>query len=334
MLTERRRQVLEALVHEYIAYATPVGSRTLAERYDLGFSPATIRNELATLEETGYLSSPHTSSGRIPTDAGYRCFVDSLLSRDDDVRPAEDLDGLAITADEADDLFTQTCAFLSRVTDCLSVVLAPSFERVFLKRITLVSLSPRNALIVLVTENGQVENRHVFFSDEVDAARLSHIEELFNSLFGGRARTDVCSYSHEDVLKAAHDPIAALVLDEVIDMLVEHGTEKVRHLGISSLLAQPEFSDSRHAIPVVMLLEDDATLVSLLDGLEADEDALTVRIGHEMGTDTLRGLSVVLKSYDSDGARGLVSVIGPTRMDYAKAIPAVEHVSHIFERTL
>lgn len=334
MLTERRRQVLEALVSEYIAYATPVGSHTLVERYNLDFSPATVRNELANLEKTGYLASPHTSSGRIPTDAGYRIFVDSILDDDTECKDVSELNGLSAKADEFDEFVKRTCSFLSKMTDCLSVVLAPSLERVSLKRLSVVPLTTHDGLVVIVTNDGKVVNRHISFGADVEPERLASIERLFNNIFAGLSRQEMCGTTHEEILDAAHDPLAALILDETIDMLVEHSTEQVRHLGVSSLLAQPEFAESRHAIPLVMLLEDDDMLVSLLDAIETDDSIPTVRIGHELKNKALNGISIVSKGYKSDGAQGLVSVIGPTRMDYAKAIPAVDRVSRIFERTL
>ncbi|MGN0034490.1 MAG: heat-inducible transcriptional repressor HrcA [Coriobacteriales bacterium] len=332
-LTERRRAVLMALVNEYIASAAPVGSRTLAERYDLGFSSATVRSELASLEETGYLASPHTSSGRVPTDAAYRIFVDALLADGEALRPALELDDVEETADRTGDLVNSVCTSLSRATRCLSVVLMPSLAQLYLRRVSLVYLDSHQTLMVLVTQDAQVLNRHVSYSDEVDEERLSDIERLFNELFSGHGRDKVCNTAPEEVLRAAHDPLASVLFDALVSMLADHTTDLVRHLGVSMLLSQPEFKDPSQVMPLVMLLENDATLVGLLDELETD-DALIVRIGHEISDESLHGFSIVLKGYASDGVRGVVSVIGPTRMNYAKAIPAVSRASQMFEEVL
>ncbi len=334
MLTERRLKGLEARVHEYVAFATPVGSRTLVDRYQLGFSPATVRSELANLEETGFLVSPHTSSGRVPTEAAYRIFVDMLLSQHGQFRPVHELETLAEDAGDADDLVKRTCAVLSHVTNCLSVVFIPAIDRAYLKRISLVSISPHLGIIVLVTVDGQVLDRQVAFGEEVSVERLSKVEGLFNELFAGADESQLVRFDHEEIMRAAHDPLAALLLDEVTSLLANDAVGEFHHQGVQALLSQPEFADSRHAIPVFMLLEDGDALMHLFEGIEDDDMLPTVRIGHEMGDGTPSGLSVVLKAYGDGSSRGIVSVIGPTRMDYAVAIPAIETVTHIFNEAL
>jgi heat-inducible transcriptional repressor len=333
VLTERRHDVLMALVNEYIARALPVGSRTLTDRYDLGFSAATVRSELATLEETGYLTSPHTSAGRVPTDAAYRIFVDTLLSDDRMCQPVRELDDIEQSTEDVDDLVQAVCTTLSRMTNCLSVVFLPSIARIHVKRVSLVRLDSHCILVVLVTESAQVLSTRMSTEEEVDEERVARVESLFNELFSGFDRNAVCNVAHEEVLQAAHDPLAVFLFDAIVNLLSAHTVEQVRHLGVSLLLAQPEFQDARHAIPLVMLLEDDSTLVKLLDDLESD-DALSVYIGHETGNEALAGLSIVLKGYASDDEHGVVSVIGPTRMNYAKAIPAVSRASKMFEEVL
>ena len=158
MLSDRRQKVLAALIEEYVARALPVGSRTLTERYQLGVSPATVRNELSVLEDGGYIAQPHTSAGRIPTDQGYRAFVDDLLSQEggeqEDERCQEAADKLRKSASELDDLVEQTSEALTRLTDCLSIVLAPSVLDLHIKQLSLISLTPTNALVVVVTEDG------------------------------------------------------------------------------------------------------------------------------------------------------------------------------------
>ena len=157
MLSDRRQRVLAALIEEYVARALPVGSRTLTEHYQLGVSPATVRNELSVLEDGGYIAQPHTSAGRIPTDAGYRAFVDNLLVSGlapDEARYGAVVEELRRSATELDALLERTSAALARLTDCLSIVLAPSVLTLRIKQISLISLSSYRALVVLVTEDG------------------------------------------------------------------------------------------------------------------------------------------------------------------------------------
>ena len=188
MLSDRRQRVLAALIEEYVARALPVGSRTLTERYALGVSPATVRNELSALEEEGYISQPHTSAGRIPTDFGYRTFVDALIA-DGLVAPGEEhrrhVQELRSCAQELDSLMERTSAALARMTDCLSIVLAPSVMSLSIRQITLVSLHDFAALLVLVTEDAQVLNRQMEFSAPVTVEDLSAAQRYLNQLLVG-----------------------------------------------------------------------------------------------------------------------------------------------------
>ena len=233
MLSDRRQRVLAALIEEYVARALPVGSRTLTERYRFGVSPATIRNELSALEEEGYISQPHTSAGRVPTDFGYRTFVDGLIesgSISEDTADAEALGRLRETAKELDDLLERTSAELAKFTDCLSIVSGP--ER-------------------------------------------------------------------------AHP----------------------RRLGIMSLMRQPEFAYTEALLPIMQVLEDDTILLHVLDTTVPSDDGPQVRIGRENEAEQLSGVSVVACRYGCGPDGGIVAVIGPTRMDYNKALTAVRIAS-------
>ena len=183
MLSERRQRVLRALIEDYIEYALPVGSRTLTERHRLGVSPATVRNDLSALEDAGFIQQPHTSAGRVPTDAGYRTFVDELLSSGlaEEERPHQAMvDELRASASELDALMERTSAALARLTNCLSIVMAPSVLAGRIRQITLVSLSPWQAIVIVVAEDGQVVNRTVTFADEVSADELASARTLLN----------------------------------------------------------------------------------------------------------------------------------------------------------
>ncbi len=324
MLSDRRQKVLKALIEEYIAYAHPVGSRTLVDRYGLGVSSATIRNELSVLEEEGYLASPHTSAGRIPTDAGYRAFVDDLLSEErcspDD---EEAYSQLREAASRVDDCIEQTSVALARLTDCLSVVLSPSLLNMAVRQVSLVSLTPCRVLIVIVTQDGQVFNRSVEFYDEVASDDLAAVQNAMNAMFVGHSVSDVrvsVQHSRADVLSS---PLARVIMDEMLICLNEASAAKSHRLGLSSLLKKPEFSDSRAALPVLQVLEDDTVFMALFDDADHHDDGLTVRIGHENRSEDLSGVSVVAAQYGPVGGEGIVAVIGPTRMDYSRVIRAV-----------
>lgn len=324
MLSDRRQRVLQALIEDYIVHAQPVGSRTLVDRYRLGVSPATVRNELSVLEDEGYLTSPHTSAGRIPTDAGYRAFVDDLLE-DEFGEEAEGgaFDELRDAASKMDDLMEKTSAALTRLTDCLSVVLAPSLLGTAVKQVSLVSFTSHRALMVVVTDDGQVLDRHVEFADEVSSDELAVVQNALNEVLSGKPMAQVRGMARTNVSDALSSPLARIVVDELVACLNEGESDRAYRLGISSLLNKPEFSNASAALPVLQVLEDDTVLMHLFDDVAESDNAIEVRIGSENESSKLAGVSVVAAQYGSCGSSGIVAVIGPTRMDYSKVIKAV-----------
>lgn len=326
MLTDRRQRILRALIEEYVACALPVGSRTLTERYCLGVSSATVRNDLSALEDAGFIVQPHTSAGRIPTDAGYRAFVDELLASGAvaEEGPYRDVAAqLRATAGELDGLMERTSEALARLTDCLSIVSAPSVLASHIRQLSLISLASRQALIVVVTEDGQVVNRTVTFAEEVAPDELASVQSLINKVFAGRAPNEVRERLDAAAIEELRAPLARLIVDEVLACLEEGGLAHTYRLGLSALMRKPEFSDASSLAPVMEALEDDSTLLHVLDDAPCEDDSLLVRIGRENGTDELQRVSVVAAKYGRGEAEGFVCVVGPTRMDYTRVIQAV-----------
>lgn len=334
MLSERRRRVLQALVEEYIASATPVGSRTLVERHDLGCSPATVRNELAILEETGYVVQPHVSAGRLPTDIGYRSFVDVLAESDLAAADIEAMRGAVRgSAFELDDLMRETSVALTQLTNCLAVVLAPSVTMTRVKRIDLLSLAPRRALFVLITESGQVVNRTVELTADAVPERLAEVERSLNSAFDGKRAAEIRPLRSALEDASGEDGLVALVVDEILDALEEADRDRLYHVGVPALLAQPEFQHAGRARPLIEFLEDS---IAVLEALSAvlSSTGVSVSIGHENRRVELGNLSIVATNYGAGDADGIVGVIGPTRMDYQRAMTAVRVVADGLSDTL
>lgn len=323
MLSDRRQRVLAALIEEYVSHALPVGSRTLVEKHHLGVSPATVRNELSILEDAGYITQPHTSAGRIPTDYGYRSFVDDLLANEsaDDIddSTAEAVRKLRETASELDQLFEQTSSALAQLTECLSIVVPPSALSLQVKQVSFVLLSPRRVLIVAVTEDGQVLNRSVDFTEDVSADTIANAQSIANDLVAGRKISEITT-SIDDA-RAATNPFAALMINELMQCL-KQGDQTRAQAGLTTLMQKPEFSNSQSLIPVLHMLEDDTVLMQIVAGTQQAPDTM-VRIGHENESEELQGVSVVASRYGHGGSEGIVAVIGPTRMDYAQVIGAV-----------
>ena len=283
-------------------------------------------NDLSALEDAGFIQQPHTSAGRVPTDAGYRTFVDELLLSGlaEEERPHRDMvEELRSSASELDALMERTSAALARLTNCLSVVMAPSVFAGRIHQITLVSLSDWQAIVIVVAEDGQVVNRTITFTEEVSADELAGAQNLLNRVLVGQSARDVRRSLDANTVEALSDPLVQLIIDEVIDCLGESDGNRAHSLGISSLLRQPEFSDAKALLPVMEVLEDDRVLLHTFDETAQEGGPVMVRIGHENPASELAGVSIVACPDGRGEADGIVAVIGPTRMNYASAIRAV-----------
>ncbi|MGI6591352.1 MAG: heat-inducible transcriptional repressor HrcA [Eggerthellaceae bacterium] len=324
MLSQRRQQVLTALIKEYVAKALPVASRTLVDHYQLGVSSATVRNELSHLEDDGYILQPHTSAGRVPTDFGYRSLVDNLL-KDEKVQEndetTEALRQVRENARELDDLLEQTSDVLARLTDCLAIVLPPNALSLQVKRISLIVMEGHLVLMIVVTEEGQVLKRSIEFADSVVPEDIDKIEGLMNRVFAGKSFTAMRDEIDSDAVAAFQDPLARVMLSEMFALLQDGEGGHMHRLGLTTLMRQPEFSASQMLVPLVTRLEDDSLPVTILDATR-DED-MVVRIGHENKDSALDNLSIVAARYGTGDDAGFVAVVGPTRLDYDKVIRAV-----------
>lgn len=330
MLSDRRQIVLRALIEEYIARALPVGSRTLVERYNLGISSATVRNELSLLEEMGYLAQPHTSAGRIPTDFGYRAFVDELLSESD---PDNGEDALARelreSASDLDDLMDRTSQALARFTDCMTLLVPPRILSVDIRLINLVLLTPQRLLTVIVTEDGQVFDRQMDLTRDYSQDEIGKTQEALNNILVG---TSLSSTSGELPLGASgvHDELFRMVMAEILACLKDQNAIKAHPLGISHLLGKPEFSDSSCLMPVLEELEGDTMLLRVFNDAAASEEPV-VRIGHENDSEALSSVSLIANRFGEAEHSGLILIVGPTRMDYSQVLKAVRAARNVLK---
>lgn len=330
MLSDRRQIVLRALIEEYIARALPVGSRTLVERYNLGISSATVRNELSLLEEMGYLAQPHTSAGRIPTDFGYRAFVDELLSESD---PDNGEDALARelreSASDLDDLMDRTSQALARFTDCMTLLVPPRILSVDIRLVNLVLLTPQRLLTVIVTEDGQVFDRQMDLPRDYSQDEIGKTQEALNNILVG---TSLSSTSGELPLGASgvHDDLFRMVMAEILACLKDQNAIKAHPLGITHLLGKPEFSDSSCLMPVLEELEGDTMLLRVFNDAAASEEPV-VRIGHENDSEALSSVSLIANRFGEAEHSGLILIVGPTRMDYSQVLKAVRAARNVLK---
>lgn len=331
MLNDRRRTVLSALVDEYIARVQPVGSKVLVERYHLGCSPATVRSELAALEETGFVFQPHTSAGRIPTDSGYRVYVDDVVAEGTAGLPALEAEGVrryyAEVEHEITDLLRETSALLSRLTSYVAVVAAPTLRRARIRRVTLVPMGSRRALVVVVTDSGQVANRTIDFRMDIEPGALARVEAFLSQSLDGSVGDETDKARHvAEAFVGPEAEIAVSIVEAVLDCLAEADEDRVLTGGVSALLAHPEFNDPATFRPLVGLLENGMSMLQVLSDVMRTPD-VEVRIGHENPSVALEHASFVAARYGEGDSGGIVGVIGPTRMDYRRAMSAVRTIS-------
>lgn len=333
---ERRLAVLRAIVEDFVASEEPVGSKALVDRYELGVSSATIRNDMAALEEEGYIAQPHTSAGRIPTDKGYRLFVDRLAS----VRPLSPAERRAIHSflDEAvdlDNVVERSVRLLAQLTRQVAIVQYPSLGRSRVRHVELVALSPRRVLLVLIADTGRVEQRVVESPVEVDDPMLSDIRTRLNSVLGDKTFAEVQdSIDGIDEQSTPRErPLVSILVATLIEAAVEQVEERVVVGGAANLARYGrDFPQSVH--PVLEALEEQVVLLRLLGEATATEQ-VHVRIGHENEFEGMATTSVVTSGYGPPNrALAHLGVVGPTRMDYPGSMAAVRAVARYLGRIL
>ncbi|WP_265522071.1 heat-inducible transcriptional repressor HrcA [Oerskovia flava] len=336
MSEERRLDVLRAIVEDYVATREPVGSRVLTERHNLGVSPATIRNDMAALEDGGYIAQPHTSAGRIPTDKGYRMFVDRL-STVKALTPPEKraIETFLNQAVDLDDVVARAGRLIAQLTGQVAVVQYPSLRRSGLRHLELVPVGERRLLVVIITDTGRVEQRTLELSSAPDEATLAELRARLNIAAAGKRLTELAGGFGEVVESVSPEDreVARAVAAVVAETLTEESEERIVLAGTANL-AQAGMRFEHALRPVLEALEEQVVLLGLLTEMAADS-GVSVRIGHETQLERLVETSVVTSGYGSDGdAVALIGSIGPTRMDYPGTIATVRAVARYLSRIL
>jgi heat-inducible transcriptional repressor len=327
-LDDRKLAVLRAIVQDYVGTEEPVGSKALVERHNLGVSSATVRNDMAVLEEEGYIHQPHTSAGRVPTDKGYRLFVDRLT----EVKPLSTAERRAIMsfldhAVDLDDVVARTVRLLAQLTRQVAVVQYPSLTRSTVRHVELVALTPTRVMLVLITDTGRVEQRIIECPVQVGETTLAELRTRLNAIAGGQRFAEVPRLLENlpESFEAAERPVVSTVLATLFEALVEQTEERVVLGGTANLTRFPHDFPFTIA-PVLEALEEQVVLLRLL-GEQADS-GIRVRIGHENAYEGLNSTSVVSVGYGSgDETLAKLGVVGPTRMDYAGTMGAVRAVA-------
>jgi heat-inducible transcriptional repressor len=325
---ERKLEVLRAIVEDFIATSEPVGSKSLADRHHLGVSPATIRNDMAALEDEGLIAQPHTSAGRVPTDAGYRVFVDRLTS----VKPLSAAERRAIetfleNAVDLDDVLHRAVRSLAQLTRNVAVVQYPSLSRSRVRHLELVALSPSRLMLVLITDTGRVEQRVVELPGSVSEEAVAELRTTLNSRLRERLLAEAPQIV-SDLPNTVVPELRGLVItltSVLLETLVERHSDRIVLGGTANLTEHTlDFPAIR---PVLEALEEQVVLLRLLDQ-SVHSSQIVVRIGNENLHEALQSTSVVTSGYGVGGsALGAVGVLGPRRMDYAHTMARVAAVA-------
>ncbi|AWB96844.1 heat-inducible transcriptional repressor HrcA [Agromyces badenianii] len=337
MVSERSLAVLRAIVQDYVASREPVGSKSIVERHAFGVSAATIRNDMALLEEEELIAAPHTSSGRIPTDKGYRVFVDQLT----DIRPMSAAQRQAIEtflgeSSDLDELLARTVRLIAQLTNQLAVVQYPSFGSARVRHVELVSLAPDRVLCILISDSGQVEQRLAELEQPVDEQTLGALRSRLNEIAGGRSMAEAAEALSGEIDNV--DPHHAAMLHTLAVTLAEQARvqrqDRLVVAGAANLVrTEQDFAGS--ILGVIEAIEEQVVLLRLFGEMATDEHAVTVRIGRENASFGLGETSVVSSAFAIPGRDiSRLGIVGPTRMDYSNSMAAVRAVARYLSRTL
>jgi heat-inducible transcriptional repressor len=330
-LDDRKLEVLRAIVEDYVATQEPVGSKALVERHQLRVSPATIRNDMAVLEEEGYIRQPHTSAGRVPTDRGYRLFVDKL-SRIKPLSPAERraIERFLVGAVDLDDVVHRTVRLLAQLTRQVAVVQYPSLIRSCIRHLELVSISTTRLMFVMITDTGRVEQRLVELPEPMSNDDVMRMRAAINETFGGARLSETPQLVQgliDESEPALRAPLAALS-SVLLETLVERSEERIALAGTANLTRGGILDFQGSLRPILEALEEEVVLLKLIGSAEPDPTVTRVLIGDENEIEHLRGTSVVSTGYGpGQTIVGGMGVLGPTRMDYPGTIATVSAVA-------
>src|SRR6478609_2809003 len=337
MVEDRKLAVLRAIVEDYVATQEPVGSKALVDRHRLGVSPATVRNDMAALEEEGFITQPHTSAGRIPTDKGYRLFVDRLttlkpMSTPEKRAIATFLDG----AVDLDDVVQRSVRLLSQLTRQVAIVQYPTLSRSTVRHIEVVALAPSRLLVVLILSTGRVEQRLVELATDLDDEAIAELRALVNRVANGEVIAE--ANAALAALVADSDgpvsPATRAVVDALLDAMSDHRSDERILVGGAANLARYGDSFDSAVRPLLEALEEHVVLLKLFGDATTGEP-VTVRIGHEGPYQELASTSVVASGYGpGEESLARLGIVGPTRMDYPGSMAAVRAVARYVSRIL
>ena len=331
-LSERKVKILQAIIRNYLETGEPVGSRTISKYTDLNLSSATIRNEMSDLEEMGYILQPHTSAGRIPSDKGYRLYVDTMMEQKD--REIEEMKEVMVQKeDKMDQLLKQVAKLLAVNTNYASMITTPTIHTNKLKFIQLSRVDVNQLLAVVVVEGNVIKNNIIHTAEELDDETLLKLNILLNTHLNGLALEEINLGMISSLKQQAgiHSEIVADVSDAIAESIHAEEDLEVYTSGANNIFRYPELADQQKASSIINTFEEKQLLTELVQENLSDENntGIQVYIGEETPIQSMKDCSVVTATYElGEGMRGTIGIIGPTRMDYDKVIGTLKTITH------
>lgn len=330
-LTEREKNILRYVIQQFILTALPVGSRNITKKYDIGFSPATVRNIMSDLEESGFIGHPHTSAGRVPTDKGYRFYVDTLMEKQ--VLHSSEIGminkSLETNLSETDELLKITSQLLSSITHQIACVTYPKFDSGILEKIQIIQLTSTRILVVISIKSGMVKTITLEINSDLKNSQVESVQQLLNERLSGftfKEIRDTFKDRFKDV-EESQKPIIRLFIDSVDKIFKDdYSNEKVFITGAKNVLKHPEFENPEKFQSIIELIEDKDIIIHILDKNFAN-DQIIISIGSENDNQRLNEYSFISKKYTMGDVSGTLGIVGPKRMEYSKVVSIVDYMA-------
>jgi len=339
-LNDREKNILRYIIQQFVLTASPVGSRNITKHYNIGLSPATVRNIMSDLEDSGYINHPHTSAGRIPTDKGYRTYVDSLISIKKLSKAEQGFidHGFENISQETDELLKLTSKLLSKITHQLACVVYPNFNSAILQKIQLVWLSSKRILVVVSIKSGMIKTITLELKSGIKQKQIESVQNLLNERLHGLSFAEIRETFAERFkdISSTEKPVVRLFVDSAEKIFTDKSSsERLVITGVKNVIKHPEFEEPERFQSVIELLEDEEIIIHILDKKSTIENnSVQISIGAENEDQKLTDYSFISKTYKIGNTSGSLGIIGPKRMKYSKVIAIVDYMSKMLSEIL
>lgn len=340
-LNDREKTILHNIVHSYIQTAIPVGSRFIAKRRDIGLSPATIRNVMSDLEFLGYIDHPHTSAGRVPTDKGYRFYVNELMEIDKlSEKDQSSIQTVLQGNIETDDILKIASKILGTISHQLSVVTAPQMTSGIFEKLELLQMSSTRLMVIISIRSGLVKTIMMEINSEIARPKLDQVARILNERLSGLTLKEIRDTFAERIREFQNEEsgLIRLFIESVDKLFDENRKDRIHIGGTTNIISQPEFDNVKNFKSVIELMDNEDIIIHVLENGDAKDGGANVTIGEETKIEHLKDFSIVTKTYSAGDVAGTIGVLGPKRMEYSKMIPLVDFVAstitNLFERRI